>query len=175
MPYCFFHFFCDESLKRTDRDSENEKQWPFINNFVFQNFIITPSERSAGPTTIFTRFRLEVKRCQPLKNNFYDVHFQLGVKKMAKAEDKVPERPKSVIHKKCNGIHVLSHFFVSSHDSSARKIAIVNTHGDIKTCYHLPDDFKVPFSLDIFVFPPTHLHLSRSWCEPVQHFFLVIW
>lgn len=41
-------------------DHQNEKQWPLINNFMFWNFIIR-------------RHRVEVQRCQPLENNFYDV------------------------------------------------------------------------------------------------------
>lgn len=76
----------------------------FINNFMFSTFLFYRSLSE----TIFTRSS-EVKRCQALKNNFYDVpFFQLEVRERvrAKMEDKVPERAKSVIHKKvCNTSH----------------------------------------------------------------------
>lgn len=55
-----------------------------------------------------------MKRCQPLKNNFYDVLFSSrSVKKSEKkSEDKVPERAESTVHKKCN--------FFASHDLQER-------------------------------------------------------
>lgn len=55
-----------------------------------------------------------MKRCQPLKNNFYDVLFSTrSVKKSEKkSEDKVPKRAESDLHKKCN--------FFASHDLQER-------------------------------------------------------